>query len=170
MKELSEEERDKISAIKTVVCEYYRFPIDLLDTQSRKNHIPLIKQIVCLLAIKHFKTLKKYKLGLYFNTNHANVLIGVKKLQIILEEDKSFSKEIFEIEKILYLKAIIGKGNSSKELNDFYDLNNFISANNQERFVLFKGYTKDEVQELMSDDFIIEEHSETKQFIFIRKN
>jgi hypothetical protein len=176
MKELSEEEIGKITAIKKVVCDYYDFPIELLDNKSRKNNIPLIKQIVCLLAIQHFKTLKKYKLALYFNTNHANILIGVKKLKSILADNKSFSREILDIENILDANGIIGRNYSIKESLQYYDLNNFISVKNSDRFILFKGYSKDEVQDIVSksninaNEFDITEHNETKHFIFTKKS
>lgn len=169
MKELKPEEIANIDMVKSIVCEYYNFPIEYLETNSRKNGIPMMKQIICYLVINYLKSIKKYKLGLYFKTNHANVLIGVKKLSVIINEDASFSKEISDLVHVMDLKGVISRNYSEREWMKYFDLNNFISAKWGDKFIIFKGYDMEFVESLLDSKYEISEHTDTKHFVFARK-
>jgi len=170
MKELLKVEQDTINEIRSIVCEYFNHDPEILNTRSRKKPLPFLKQVISFLVLKHTKT-SKTALGNYWGYDHANIISMEDKIRKMSFENKKFLGQLHDLDRIMEIQGI-SKNNAYKLRNWFnhFDLNNFVSARSGEKFIIFKGYTPDEVENLLGKDFVVNVHQNTKHFIFTRKS
>lgn len=170
MKNISKVEEDTINEIRSIVCEYFNFDSELLNSRSRKAPIPFLKQVVSFLVLKHTKTTKS-TLGTYWGYHHANIISMVTTIRKMRFDDNKFLSQLNDLDRLMEIKGI-SKNNNYKLRNWFnhFDLDNFISARFGDKFIIFKGYTPEEVENLLGNNYVVDVHQNTKHFIFTRKS
>ena len=88
-----------ISAIESVVCDFYNIKSELIHTASRKRQIVQARQVTMYLS-KSYTEMSLAQIGsLIGKKNHATVLHACKTVKEQMEVDKVFRDEIAEIEK-----------------------------------------------------------------------
>jgi len=84
--------------IKDEVCKYYEIGIDDLHEVTRKQEIVTPRQIAMYLCRRYTK-LSSGKIGKEIGgKDHATVLHGIKKINNLLDTDKSFKLELEQLE------------------------------------------------------------------------
>jgi len=90
-----------IEYISKVVCDYFKMPVDILQTKTRKREIVQARQITMYFS----KNLTKYSLASIGaqigNKDHATVLHACKTVNNLVDTDKNFRLYVEEIEKKL---------------------------------------------------------------------
>ncbi len=90
-----------ISAIESVVCDFYNIKSELIHTASRKRQIVQARQVTMYLS-KNYTEMSLAQIGsLIGKKNHATVLHACRTVKEQMEVDKMFREEIAEIEKKL---------------------------------------------------------------------
>ncbi|SBV95185.1 chromosomal replication initiator protein DnaA [uncultured Dysgonomonas sp.] len=88
-----------ISAIESVVCDFYNIKSELIHTASRKRQIVQARQVTMYLS-KSYTEMSLAQIGsLIGKKNHATVLHACRTVKEQMEVDKVFRDEIAEIEK-----------------------------------------------------------------------
>lgn len=90
-----------IEYISKVVCDYFKMPVESLQTKTRKREIVQARQITMFFS----KTLTKYSLASIGaqigNKDHATVLHACKTVNNLKDTDKNFRQYVEDIEKKL---------------------------------------------------------------------
>ncbi len=90
-----------VSAIESVVCDFYNIKNELIHTASRKRQIVQARQVTMFLS-KAYTEMSLAQIGsLIGKKNHATVLHACKIVKEQMEVDKTFREEIAEIERKL---------------------------------------------------------------------
>lgn len=140
-----------IGFIKTIVAEYYKQPVDIYTTKSRKREIVHTKHAVAYFCMTNLKT-TTVEVGKALNLDHATIIYSVRKMKGFLDWDLTMKKEFTEIQSIIENKGLA----QAKSLNlekDFYhiDLNNITSIKaDKDKAIILTGYTDEECQRFMN--------------------
>jgi len=90
-----------IEFIQKVVCDYYKIPVELMQGKTRKREIVQARQV----SMYFSKNLTKASLASIGSRiggkDHATVLHACKTVNNLIDTDKHFRNQIFEIEKKL---------------------------------------------------------------------
>ncbi len=90
-----------INHIQKVVCEYYKIPLDMIQSKTRKREIVQARQI----AMYFSKSLTKSSLATIGakigGKDHATVLHACKTVNNLIDTDKRFRMQVHELEKKL---------------------------------------------------------------------
>ncbi|PKP52300.1 MAG: chromosomal replication initiator protein DnaA [Bacteroidetes bacterium HGW-Bacteroidetes-1] len=88
-----------IDFIQKIVCDYFGLPVDQLNTKTRKREIVQARQVAMYFSKKHTKS-SLATIGLQCgNKDHATVLHACKTIANLIETDKQFRSNVFEIDK-----------------------------------------------------------------------
>ncbi len=90
-----------IEYIQETVCEYFKIPLELLKSKTRKREIVQTRQIAMYFA-KNFTKASLANIGMKIGgKDHATVLHACKTVNNLIETDKRFKSDVEEIEKRL---------------------------------------------------------------------
>jgi len=88
-----------IDLIQKVVCDYYRIPIDLMQSKTRKREIVQARQVSMFFS-KNMTKSSLASIGAQIGgKDHATVLHACKTVNNLIDTDKHFRHQIAEIEK-----------------------------------------------------------------------
>lgn len=91
-----------IDYIQRVVCDYFEFPVEILQTKTRKREIVQARQI----AMYFSKSMTKHSLASIGaqigKKDHATVLHACRTVNNLMDTDKKFKNYVKEIEKKLF--------------------------------------------------------------------
>lgn len=138
-----------VNFIKDVVCSYYNFDNEIYTNRSRRSDIIKAKHIAVFLAKKQL-SLTLTDIGKYFKFDHSNIVYIEKKIEGYIQFDPKLRKEIDEIQNILRFKAI----EALRLEQEYYyiPLNEFSSIKHDDKAVLFKGFSQEELNSIVIVD------------------
>ncbi len=88
-----------IDYIQKIVCDYYRIPIDLMQSKTRKREIVQARQVSMFFS-KNMTKSSLASIGAQIGgKDHATVLHACKTVNNLIDTDKHFRHQIAEIEK-----------------------------------------------------------------------
>lgn len=88
-----------IDFIQKIVCDYYRIPIDLMQSKTRKREIVQARQVSMFFS-KNMTKSSLASIGAQIGgKDHATVLHACKTVNNLIDTDKHFRHQITEIEK-----------------------------------------------------------------------
>jgi len=88
-----------IDFIQKIVCDYYRIPIELMQSKTRKREIVQARQVSMYFS-KNFTKASLASIGSQIGgKDHATVLHACKTVNNLIDTDKHFRNQISEIEK-----------------------------------------------------------------------
>ncbi len=88
-----------IDFIQKVVCDYYRIPIDLMQSKTRKREIVQARQVSMFFSKSMTKSSLASIGAQIGGKDHATVLHACKTVNNLIDTDKHFRHQIAEIEK-----------------------------------------------------------------------
>src|ERR1017187_5414843 len=90
-----------IDYIQKVVCDYFHLPLEAIKSNSRKREVVQARQITMYFA----KNLTKYSLQSIGkqcgNKDHATVLHSCKTVNNLMDSDKRFRANVYELERLI---------------------------------------------------------------------
>jgi len=90
-----------ISQIQNIVCDYYRIPVDAIQTKGRKRELVQARQVSMYFArIKKCGSLREIGLEIA-GRDHATVLHACKTVNNLIDTDKDLKYDIYRIEREL---------------------------------------------------------------------
>lgn len=90
-----------IEHIQKVVCDYYKIPVELIQSKTRKREIVQARQISMYFS-KNLTKSSLANIGYHIGgKDHATVLHACKTVNNMIDTDKNFRNQILEIEKKL---------------------------------------------------------------------
>lgn len=92
-----------IDFIQKVVCDYFKMPLDSLNSKSRKREIVQARQMSMFLSKKHTKASLSTIGLLCGNKDHSTVLHACRAIANLIETDKKFKSNLDEIDKKIKL-------------------------------------------------------------------
>lgn len=142
--------RKQVDFIKEIVAGYYNQPMSDYDLKTRKAEIVKIKYVAIFVCLSKLR-IKLRILADIFKCDHATILHGKKTIKNYISWDRDLLKEVNEIFNLVEHKLMIieGKIDLVKDYT-FVDLNHCIGVRvSQDKFLVFTGYTTEEVKELL---------------------
>ncbi len=90
-----------IDYIQKVVCDYFNFPVSVINEKTRKREIVQARQLAMYFSKKHTKS-SLATIGLHCgNKDHATVLHAIRTVNNLIETDKQFKTYVDDLDKKL---------------------------------------------------------------------
>ncbi|MCX6233850.1 MAG: chromosomal replication initiator protein DnaA [Bacteroidetes bacterium] len=92
-----------IDYIQKVICDYFKLPVDMINSKTRKREIVQARQLAMFFSKKHTKS-SLATIGLHCgNKDHATVLHACRTVNNLIETDKQFRTYVEELDKKIKL-------------------------------------------------------------------
>tara|TARA_R110000764_G_scaffold542_8_gene2102 strand:- start:13421 stop:13993 length:573 start_codon:yes stop_codon:yes gene_type:complete len=157
-----------------VTGTFYKIPIDINATRSRKKDIVLAKQIVIYICKKHLNITLHELRDFVGYRHHASVIHANRQITNLISWDKKLKAELEEIETATTLEAGITNEINLEKDYYFINLNDVKSLKESiKRAVVLTGYSPDEIEKVknalnMKSDIPVVAHSNTGHYLFIK--